>query len=84
MKVFHGKRELHKFAVSIFDKIHTIYERLLAIDRTAMKAYYEMRLLYPMGWLRRLDAHINDTFIGQRIPDGARLVLVGKKSFTWD
>ena len=37
VKVFHGKRETHEFSVSILDKIHVIYERLLQKDRSAMK-----------------------------------------------
>ena len=37
VKVFHGKRETHKFTVSILDKIGIIYERLMALDPQAMK-----------------------------------------------
>ena len=61
VKVFHGKRETHKFSVSILDKIGIIYERLMALDPQAMKQYYDYRLLYPMGRLRRLEA--TDSFL---------------------
>ena len=82
VKVFHGKRENHRFEVALLDTVGLLYDRLKALDATAMKQYYDCRLLYPMGRLRRLEAH--QTFLDQQIPDDARLVLVGKKSFAWD
>lgn len=84
VKTFHGDRKNHEFKVSILDRVYTIYERLYKIDRVAMKQYFEKALIYPMGCLRRVDAYMNDTFFDLQIPDGARLVLVGKHSFTWD
>ena len=37
-----------------------------------------------MGYLRNLSQVEEDTFLDQHIPDEAKLVLVGKMSFTWD
>ena len=65
VKVFHGERKNHEFKVSILDRIYTIYERLFTLDKVAMKQYFEMRLIYPMGYLRRLDPFVNDTFLDQ-------------------
>lgn len=49
-----------------------------------MQQYYNTRLVYPMGYLRNLSTCLNDTFQMQQIPDNAKLVLVGQRSFTWD
>lgn len=37
-----------------------------------------------MGYLRNLSLCLNDTIQMQQIPDNAKLVLVGQRSFTWD
>ena len=37
-----------------------------------------------MGYLRNLSLCLNETFLDQFIPDNAQLVIVGKRSFTWD
>ena len=37
-----------------------------------------------MGHLRNLSECLDDTFLDQQIPDGAKLVIVGQRSFTWD
>ena len=49
-----------------------------------MRQYFESKLIYPMGTLRNLSLSLNDTFFDQHIPNNAKLVLVGKQSFTWD
>ena len=40
--------------------------------------------MFPSGILRNLSFCLEETFIDQRIPDNAKMVLVGKRSFTWD
>ena len=37
-----------------------------------------------MGYLRNLSEVLQETFLDQHIPEGAKLVLVGRRSFTWD
>mgnify|MGYP001223723808 CR=1 FL=1 len=42
-----------------------------------------MKLIYPMGYLRKLDENMNDSLLDLQIPNGAKLVLVAQKTFTW-
>ena len=84
VKVFHGERKCHKFNVSILDQISVVMTLLKAIEGQEMQQYYVTKLVYPMGYLRNLSQVLNETFADQQIPDGAKLVLVGKRSFTWD
>lgn len=84
VKVFHGKREVYEIDVAIMDKIQVIYDQLQRRDEKGMRQYFKSKLIYPMGRLRNLTLCLNDTFLDQQIPDGAKLVLVGKQSFTWD
>mmetsp|Transcript_7920 Transcript_7920/g.12254 ORF Transcript_7920/g.12254 Transcript_7920/m.12254 type:complete len:96 (-) Transcript_7920:133-420(-) len=75
---------MHRFEVSILDTIQTLLNKLQALEPQEMKQYYQVRLIYPMGSLRNLSSNLSDSFIDQQLPDQARLVLVGKRSFTWD
>lgn len=59
-------------------------DRLKRVDQAEMQQYYNTRLVYPMGYLRNLSSCLNETFQMQQIPDNAKLVLVGQRSFTWD
>lgn len=43
-----------------------------------MAHYYNMRLIYPMGYLRNLSQCYDCTFLDQLIPSQAQLVLVGQ------
>lgn len=84
VKVFHGSKQNHEFKVSILDRIQVVMDRLKRLDQTEMQQYYNTRLVYPMGYLRNLSLCLNETFLQQQIPDNAKLVLVGQRSFTWD
>lgn len=84
VKVFHGKRETHFFRVSILDKIQVLIDKIKRLDEDEMKNYFQIRLVYPMGYLRNLSDVANQTFLEQQIPDNAKLVLVGRMSFQWD
>lgn len=63
VKVFHGNRKNHQFEVSILDKIHSIYEKLIEVDGTNIKQYYQLSLMYPMGYLRNLNDYLDDSFL---------------------
>ena len=84
VKVFHGQRKVYEIDVAIMDKIQVIFDQLQKRDEKGMRQYFKSKLIYPMGRLRNLNLCLNDTFLDQQIPDGAKLVLVGKQSFTWD
>ena len=47
-----------------------------------MKSYHVIKLIYPMGTLKNLN--LEHTFEQQLIPNGAKLILLGQKTFTWD
>lgn len=84
VKVFHGARATHSFEVSILDRIQVLIDKLGKADGSELSYYHESRLVYPMGYLRNLSTCLQETFLDQHIPDGAKLVLVGRRSFAWD
>jgi hypothetical protein len=47
-----------------------------------MSSYHVIKLVYPQGTLKNLN--LEQTFEQQEIPTGAKLVLLGQKTFTWD
>ena len=51
-------------------------------DCDEISSYHLIKIMYPMGRIRNLT--LTETFAEQHIPDGARLVLIGKKDFFWD
>ena len=51
-------------------------------DSEEISSYHLIKIMYPMGRIRNLS--LTETFAEQHIPDGARLVLIGKKDFYWD
>ena len=82
IKTFHGDRKTYDFEVSILEKIYSIIDRLMALD-DSFKSFFSVKLVYPMGYLRHLDENMNDSLLDLQIPDGAKLVLVGQKTFAW-
>ena len=62
MKTFHGDKKEHEFEVSILEKIYSIYDRLMALDES-FKSFFSMKLIYPMGYLRKLDDNMNDSLL---------------------
>lgn len=47
-----------------------------------MASYHVIKIIYAMGTLKTLS--MDQTFEESEIPNGAKLVLLGMKTFTWD
>jgi hypothetical protein len=82
IKTFHSKRVVYEFQVQISDKVERLIDFLTLKDPEGMQNYNESRFIYPMGRLRQIN--LDQTFEQQDIPDGAKLILMGQKSFSWD
>jgi hypothetical protein len=72
----------HEFTVLVSDKLEKLRELLIQREPEEMSGYHVIRLVYPMGTLKNLN--LDQTFEQQEIPNGAKLVLLGQKTFTWD
>ena len=59
-------------------------DKLKQKEGEELNYYHDSRLVYPMGYMRNLNECLQDSFLDQHIPDGAKLVLVGRRSFVWD
>jgi tripartite motif-containing protein 9/67 len=73
---------VYEFQVQISDKVERLIDFLTLKDPDGMQNYNESRFIYPMGRLKQIN--LDQTFEQQDIPDGAKLILMGQKSFTWD
>lgn len=66
----------------ISDKLEKLRELLMQREPEEMSSYHVIKLVYAMGTLKNLS--LDQTFEQQEIPYGAKLVLLGQKTFTWD
>ena len=51
-------------------------------DTEQMEAYHFMKIVSPSQGMKILN--VDQTFEQESVKDGARLVLLGQSSFTWD
>ncbi len=82
MKTFHGKRINYEFTVAITDKLEKLKDLLFQREADEMSSYHVIKFVYAMGTLKTLN--LEQTFEQLDIPNGAQLVLLGQKTFTWD
>lgn len=51
-------------------------------NKEEIHSYHIIKFMYPMGRMRSLS--LTESFVDQRVPNNACLILIGKKDFCWD
>lgn len=82
VKTFHGKRNNYEFTVPITEKLEKLKDLLFQREPDEMSTYHVIKFVYAMGTMKTLS--LDQTFEQLDIPNGAQLVLLGQKTFTWD
>lgn len=80
VKTFYGERIKEKFEVDINSEVGSLVEKLA--NKEEVNSYHIIKFMYPMGRMRSLS--LTESFADQGVPNGACLVLIGKKDFCWD
>ncbi|CAI2381496.1 unnamed protein product [Moneuplotes crassus] len=80
VKTFFGNRTKHEVVVGINDRVESLVDKLNTNDE--LSCFHVIKFIYPMGRVKHLS--MSDTFANQNIPEGACLVMIGKKDFHWD
>lgn len=83
VKTFFGKRLKVSLFVDIRNTIQQIKNRVFEKCEENAKNFYNIRMIYPMGYMQELDV---STYCleSYRIPNGANLIMLVNTTFTWD
>ena len=83
VKTFFGKRLSVKLIVDIRNTIQQIKNKVFEKCEENAKNFYNIRLIYPMGYMQELDV---STYCMEsyKIPNNSNLIMLVNTTFTWD